>query len=254
MNTGWARASIVHSGHPRRGPQSRRIAPTYQVQQVVDGSLDIAAVWGPFAGYYKADEKCADRDSAGNLMEDQIPLEFETRLWRADYRPHSQYKIDLALEDNKAAIEKVLATTACRSCKCSDCIVEGDLPAHGVYAALPPTPASELKSSVTMKQTPVLARSRRRCERGVQQRRHGGLCRSRQLPAEQGRRSQQARRPGGDAAEQRRSSAQPRPPETASSTMAAEVNARDANGMTALLEAINLYDVPTIKVLASHRR
>ena len=28
--------------------------PSYQVQQVIDGSLDIAAAWGPMAGYYKA--------------------------------------------------------------------------------------------------------------------------------------------------------------------------------------------------------
>ena len=27
--------------------------PSYQVQQVIDGSLDVAAAWGPMAGYYK---------------------------------------------------------------------------------------------------------------------------------------------------------------------------------------------------------
>ena len=28
--------------------------PSYQVQQVIDGGLDVAAAWGPMAGYYKA--------------------------------------------------------------------------------------------------------------------------------------------------------------------------------------------------------
>jgi hypothetical protein len=28
--------------------------PSYQVQQVIDGKLDVAAVWGPLAGYFKA--------------------------------------------------------------------------------------------------------------------------------------------------------------------------------------------------------
>src|SRR5450755_373019 len=27
--------------------------PSYQVQQVIDGGLDVAAAWGPMAGYYK---------------------------------------------------------------------------------------------------------------------------------------------------------------------------------------------------------
>ena len=27
--------------------------PWYQVQQVVDGELDVAGVWGPFAGWVK---------------------------------------------------------------------------------------------------------------------------------------------------------------------------------------------------------
>ena len=32
-------------------------APDLSGSQVVDGSLDVAAVWGPFAGYYKAVKK-----------------------------------------------------------------------------------------------------------------------------------------------------------------------------------------------------
>ncbi len=51
--------------------------PAYQVQQVIDGKLDIAAVWGPFAGYYKAMKNAPINIQPINLMEDQIPLEYE---------------------------------------------------------------------------------------------------------------------------------------------------------------------------------
>ena len=48
--------------------------PTYQVQQVVDGKLDVAAVWGPFAGYYKAMKHAPLTIQPVNLMEDAVPL------------------------------------------------------------------------------------------------------------------------------------------------------------------------------------
>ncbi len=167
-------------------------APIYQVQQVVDGSLDVAAVWGPFAGYYKAMKNAPITIQPVNLMESQIPLEYEMAFGVPTTDRILKYKIDLALQDNKAAIEKVLRDYGVPLVKCSSCIVEGDLPAHGEYSALPPTPASELKSSVTMKQLEVMARGWRGCERGIRQRGHRRLCRSRQLPPQQGCRSQQA--------------------------------------------------------------
>ena len=39
--------------------------PSYQVQQVIDGGLDIAAAWGPMAGYYKKVLHAPLIDSAG---------------------------------------------------------------------------------------------------------------------------------------------------------------------------------------------
>ena len=44
--------------------------PSYQVQQVIDGKLDVAAVWGPFAGYYKAMKHAPLTLQPVNLMED----------------------------------------------------------------------------------------------------------------------------------------------------------------------------------------
>ncbi len=54
--------------------------PGYQVQQVVDGKLDIAAVWGPFAGYYKAMKHAPLTIQPVNLMEDDVPMEFDMAI------------------------------------------------------------------------------------------------------------------------------------------------------------------------------
>ena len=54
--------------------------------------------------------------------------------------------------DKRAEIEKVLRDFGVPLVQCSDCIVEGDLPAHGPYTAPPPAPPSDDKSSVTLDQ------------------------------------------------------------------------------------------------------
>ena len=54
--------------------------PSYQVQQVIDGGLDIAAAWGPMAGYYKKVLHAPLTIQPVNLMEDQVPMEFDMTL------------------------------------------------------------------------------------------------------------------------------------------------------------------------------
>lgn len=106
--------------------------PWYQVQQVIDGELDIAGVWGPFAGWLKAKGAPIEIQPI-NLMEDETPLEFELSLGlkKTDYI--LMYKFDLAFEENKAAIEAILREHGVPLVQCSRCTVAGDLPAHGVY-------------------------------------------------------------------------------------------------------------------------
>jgi quinoprotein dehydrogenase-associated probable ABC transporter substrate-binding protein len=126
--------------------------PAYQVQQVVDGQLEVAAVWGPFAGYYKTVKKAPIVIQPVNMMENDFPLEFELGLGVPPADRILKYKIDLALQDKKAEIEKVLRDFGVPLVQCSDCIVEGDLPAHGDYTQPPPPPPSDDKSSVTLDQ------------------------------------------------------------------------------------------------------
>src|SRR6185312_5764514 len=61
--------------------------PSYQVQKVVDKKLDIAAVWGPMAGYFKSIKKAPLVIQPVNLMEDQIPLEFDMAMATPKGRP-----------------------------------------------------------------------------------------------------------------------------------------------------------------------
>ena len=44
-----------------------------------------------------------------------------------------KYLLDLALEDSKAEIEKILTDYGVPLVQCSTCLVQGNLPAHGAY-------------------------------------------------------------------------------------------------------------------------
>lgn len=106
--------------------------PYQQVQQVVDGKLDIAAVWGPFAGWLKS-KGAPITIKPVNLWEDDIPQEFEVAIGLRNIDWILKYKFDLALEARKAEIEKTLREFGVPLVQCSKCVVQGDLPAHGIY-------------------------------------------------------------------------------------------------------------------------
>lgn len=107
--------------------------PWRQVQQVVDGDLDVAAVWGPFAGWLAA-KGAAITIRPANLMDDEVPLEFDLSIGLRNSDQILKYKFELALETRKADIEKVLRAYGVPLVQCSRCYVAGDLPAHGIYA------------------------------------------------------------------------------------------------------------------------
>ena len=107
--------------------------PWQQVQKVVDGELDVAGVWGPFAGWVKSAKGAPLTLKPTNLWEDEIPQEFELAigLRRVDWV--LKYKLDLALEARRVEIEKILRDYGVPLVQCSKCTVPGDIPAHGLY-------------------------------------------------------------------------------------------------------------------------
>jgi len=109
--------------------------PVYQVKQVVDGSLDVAAVWGPFAGYYKAMKHAPITVQPVNLMEDDVPMEFDMTLAVRTQKREFRDQIEAAVRQQKDKIHAILVDYGVPLVKCADCIIDGDLPSHGPYKA-----------------------------------------------------------------------------------------------------------------------
>jgi quinoprotein dehydrogenase-associated probable ABC transporter substrate-binding protein len=107
--------------------------PAHQVQQVIDGELDVAAVWGPFAGWFKTMKGAPLTILPVNLMEDEVPLEFDLALAVRPTNVVMKYALEYALEASRGEIEKILKDYGVPLVQCSRCVVPGDLPAHGSY-------------------------------------------------------------------------------------------------------------------------
>jgi quinoprotein dehydrogenase-associated probable ABC transporter substrate-binding protein len=107
--------------------------PWRQVQEVIDGSLDVAGVWGPFAGWLKTMKSDPITLQPVNLWEDIVPMEYELAAGVRKTDAKLKYLLDLGLEDSKAEIEKILTDYGVPLVQCSTCLVQGNLPAHGAY-------------------------------------------------------------------------------------------------------------------------
>jgi quinoprotein dehydrogenase-associated probable ABC transporter substrate-binding protein len=112
--------------------------PSFQVQQVIDGTLDVAAVWGPMAGYYKTIKHGPLTIQPVNLMDDKVPLEFDMTLAVPRGRSDIKLAVEKAVDAHKSEIRQILIDYGVPLVQCDDCSVSGDLPSHGPYAD--PTP------------------------------------------------------------------------------------------------------------------
>jgi len=112
--------------------------PSHQVQEVIDGSLDVAAAWGPMAGYYKAVLHAPLVLQPTNLMESDVPMEFDMTLAVPRGRPDVKAAIETALAQHKGEVRQILVDFGVPLVKCEECIISGDLPSHGPYKPLKP--------------------------------------------------------------------------------------------------------------------
>ena len=113
--------------------------PWYIVQRMLNGEFDVAAVFGPFAGWVKTMKGEPITILPVNMMDDEVPLEFELGLGVRRTDAFLKYMIEFALEDHEADIEKILKDYGVPLVQCSKCIVPGDLPAHGTYTQVAQT-------------------------------------------------------------------------------------------------------------------
>jgi quinoprotein dehydrogenase-associated probable ABC transporter substrate-binding protein len=107
--------------------------PHMAVQQMVAGQMDVAAVWGPFAGWYKTMKKEPITVVPVNTMEDGMPLEFSLAIGMRRNAKDLKDAIEAVMVKEKDKIKKVLDEYGVPLVKCDECIVSGDLPSHGKY-------------------------------------------------------------------------------------------------------------------------
>jgi quinoprotein dehydrogenase-associated probable ABC transporter substrate-binding protein len=115
------------------GDKVEQDQPWWQVEQVVTGKLDLAAVWGPFAGYAKAKKGAPLTIQPANRMDDTVPLEFDLALGVRRTDAVLKYMIENAFEKNKDEIKKIFVDYGVPLVECGSCIISGDIPAHGTY-------------------------------------------------------------------------------------------------------------------------
>ncbi|MBS0514849.1 MAG: quinoprotein dehydrogenase-associated putative ABC transporter substrate-binding protein [Proteobacteria bacterium] len=120
--------------------------PSYQIKQVVDGKLDIAAAWGPMAGYYKTIEKAPLVIQPMNTIDDTVPLEFSMTLATARGRPEIKAAVERAMRTRKNEIRQILVDYGVPLVHCADCVIDGDLPSHGEYKPLPQTTLADAEA------------------------------------------------------------------------------------------------------------
>jgi quinoprotein dehydrogenase-associated probable ABC transporter substrate-binding protein len=113
--------------------------PWHIVQDVLDGKLDVAAVWGPFAGWLVKMKHEPLVIQPVNLMEDRVPLEFDLAIGVRKTDVLLKYMLEFALDDKKDEITKILNDYGVPLVQCSRCLVQGDLPAHGSYLEIAQT-------------------------------------------------------------------------------------------------------------------
>ena len=110
--------------------------PAMLVRKVIAGKLDAAEAWGPVAGYYLAKEHAPLEMVSLNLLDSEIPLEFEMSLGVRHSDKLLRQQLDAALVTSKDAIRAVLTDYGIPLVGCPDCVVSGNLPAHGPYTEI----------------------------------------------------------------------------------------------------------------------
>jgi quinoprotein dehydrogenase-associated probable ABC transporter substrate-binding protein len=107
--------------------------PHMDVQNMLDGKTDIAAIWGPMAGWYKTIKKAPVTILPINMMQDKTPMEFSLAIGMRRNAKDLKAQIEAVLLKEKDKIKQVYLDYGVPLVQCDECIVSGDLPAHGPY-------------------------------------------------------------------------------------------------------------------------
>lgn len=112
------------------------LQPIQQVKDVVSGKLDVAAVWGPYAGWFNSTQLNAGKSLDIlhlNQVDTVLPMEFEMSIGLKKRDTELLAEIEKALVKSKGKIKQILMDYGVPLVECDFCIVSGDLPSHGPY-------------------------------------------------------------------------------------------------------------------------
>jgi len=120
--------------------------------RVVNGQLDVAAIWGPFAGYYKTVKKAPLVIQPVNLMDDAVPMEFDMALAVRMRKPRPARQGRGGHEEGEGQDPRDPGRFRRAAGEMRVCLIDGDLPAHGPYAPAKPHPVTADTQGVTIAQ------------------------------------------------------------------------------------------------------
>jgi ankyrin repeat protein len=239
--------------------------PWKQVEKVIKGELDVAAVWGPFAGWLPKMKGAPITIQPVNMWESEVPLEFDLAIGMLRNNVLLKYMIDWSLTRKAKEIEAVLQDYGVPLVRCSKCTVDGDIPSNGaIYKRLrnvsqdrflkepPPMPLSA-------DATPDQRVTRERLEQWLAEGADLNLELANAVNANSEERVRLLIEKGADV--KARDNQGYAPVHNAARNRyahlvtllverGADVNARDSDGFTALLHAINRNHVPTVDAIA----
>jgi len=110
--------------------------PHMDVQLMLDGQFDVAAIWGPMAGWYRTIRKEPVTILPLNRLEDKTPMEFPLAIGMRKNANDLKAQIESVMLKEKDKIKQIFDEYGVPLVECNECVISGDIPSHGPYQAL----------------------------------------------------------------------------------------------------------------------
>lgn len=110
--------------------------PHMDVQLMLDGKFDVAAIWGPMAGWYRTIKKEPVTILPLNRLEDKTPMEFPLAIGMRKNAKDLKAQIEAVMLKEKDKIKQIFYEYGVPLVECNECVISGDIPSHGPYQAL----------------------------------------------------------------------------------------------------------------------
>lgn len=110
--------------------------PHMDVQLMLDGQFDVAAIWGPMAGWYRTIKKEPVTILPLNRLEDKTPMEFPLAIGMRKNAKDLKAQIESVMLKEKDKIKQIFDEYGVPLVECNECVISGHIPSHGPYQAL----------------------------------------------------------------------------------------------------------------------